>query len=160
MATLHVTFRVGNATYALAAADVLHLESYDTATHVPGAPAYVAGLVQVRGRLVPVVDLRVRFGLPAIQAASGTAPGAMSEAMSEAMLNRRVVVVQLGTRVAGLLVDSAREVLKIEEAAFEKPPEIIAQQTAGFVKAVATIAKRMYLLVDVPRIIGEELNHG
>jgi purine-binding chemotaxis protein CheW len=170
-ATLHVTFRVGNATYVLAAADVLHLESYDTATHVPGAPAYVAGLVQVRGRLVPVVDLRVRFGLPAIQAApamtNATATGAaaapqvaMSDAMSEAMLNRRVVVVQLGTRVAGLLVDSAREVLKIEDAAFEKPPEIIAQQTAGFVKAVATIAKRMYLLVDVPRIIGQELTHG
>jgi len=163
-ATLHVTFRVGNATYALAAADVLHLESYDTATHVPGAPAYVAGLVQVRGRLVPVVDLRVRFGLPAIHAApppaTGAAPPVTSDAMSEVMLNRRVVVVQLGTRVAGLLVDSAREVLKIEDAAFEKPPEIIAQQTAGFVKAVATIAKRMYLLVDLPRIIGEELNHG
>jgi purine-binding chemotaxis protein CheW len=158
-ATLHVTFRVGNATYALAAADVLHLESYDTATHVPGAPAYVAGLVQVRGRLVPVVDLRVRFGLPAIQAAPGTTT-ATADAMAEAMLNRRVVVVQLGTRVAGLLVDSAREVLKIEDAAFEEPPEIIAQQTAGFVKAVATIAKRMYLLVDVPRIIGEELSHG
>ena len=164
-ATLHVTFRVGNATYALAAADVLHLESYDTATHVPGAPAYVAGLVQVRGRLVPVIDLRVRFGLPAIQTAPGTTTAtangaAAADAMSEAMLNRRVVVVQLGTRVAGLLVDSAREVLKIEDAAFEKPPEIIAQQTAGFVKAVATIAKRMYLLVDLPRIIGEELNHG
>ena len=164
-ATLHVTFRVGNATYALAAADVLHLESYDTATHVPGAPAYVAGLVQVRGRLVPVVDLRVRFGLPAIQAAPGTTTAttvgaAAADAMAEAMLNRRVVVVQLGTRVAGLLVDSAREVLKIEDAAFEEPPEIIAQQTAGFVKAVATIAKRMYLLVDVPRIIGEELSHG
>jgi len=144
MATLHVTFRVGNASYAVPAAQVLHLESYETATHVPGAPPYVAGLVQVRGRLVPVVDLRVRFGLPAI----------------EASIDRRVVVVQIGGRVAGLLVDSAREVLKIDDAAFEKPPEIIAQQASGFVKAVATIAQRMYLLVDVPRIIGEELSHG
>jgi purine-binding chemotaxis protein CheW len=141
MATLHVTFRVGNASYAVPAADVLHLESYDTATYVPGAPAYVAGLVQVRGRLVPVVDLRVRFGLPAI----------------EHTIDRRVVVVQIGTRVAGLIVDSAREVIKLDDAAFEKPPEIIEQQAAGFVKAVATIATRLYLLVDVPRIIGEEL---
>jgi len=141
MATLHVTFRVGNASYAVPAADVLHLESYDTATYVPGAPVYVAGLVQVRGRLVPVVDLRVRFGLPAV----------------EPTLDRRVVVVQVGTRVAGLIVDSAREVVKLDDAAFEKPPEIIEQQTAGFVKAVATIASRLYLLVDLPRIIGEEL---
>lgn len=144
MTALHLMFRVGTASYVVPASEVLHLESYETATHVPGAPDYVAGLVQVRGRLVPVVDLRVRFGLPAI----------------DATIDRRVVVVQLGTRVAGLLVDSAREVLKIDKAAFEKPPELIAQQTAGFVKAVATVAKNMYLLVDVPRVIGEELSHG
>lgn len=141
---LHVTFRVGNASYALPASDVLHLESYDEATHVPGAPAYVAGIVQVRGRLIPVVDLRVRFGLPPV----------------EPTIDRRVVVVQLGSRVAGLIVDSAREVVKIDHAAFEKPPEIIARETAGFVKAVAMIARRMYLLVDVPRVLGEELSHG
>jgi purine-binding chemotaxis protein CheW len=143
MATLHVTFLVGDASYAVPASDVLHLESYEAATHVPGAPRHVAGLVQVRGRLVPVVDLRVRFGLPPI----------------EHTIDRRVVVVQSGTRIAGLLVDSAREVLKIDEATFERPPEIIEQQAAGFVKAVATVGKRMYLLVDVPRIIGEELSH-
>jgi len=63
MTTLHVAFRVGTAEYVVPAATVLHLESFETATHVPGAPAYVAGLVQVRGRVVPVVDLRRRFGL-------------------------------------------------------------------------------------------------
>ncbi|HEX4423036.1 MAG TPA: chemotaxis protein CheW [Kofleriaceae bacterium] len=139
--TLHVTFRVGNARYVVPAAEVLHLESYETATHVPGAPAYVAGLVQVRGRLVPVVDLRIRFGLPAI----------------EHTIDRRVVVVQAGTRVAGLLVDSAREVLQIDDAAFEHPPELVERQTAGFVKAVATVAKRLFLLIDIPRVLGEEL---
>ena len=153
-ATLHVTFRVGDATYAVPAADVLHLDSYEAATHVPGAPSYVAGLVQVRGRLVPVIDLRIRFGLPRADAS------ASAEAAAQAVIDRRVVVLQLGTRVAGLLVDSAREVLKFEATAFEKPPEIVVQQTAGFVKAVATIAKRMYLLVDLPRILGEELSHG
>ncbi|HEY6040304.1 MAG TPA: chemotaxis protein CheW [Kofleriaceae bacterium] len=142
--SLHVTFRVGSANYALPASQVLHLESYETATHVPGAPAYVAGLVQVRGRLVPVVDLRARFGLPAIEHA----------------LDRRVVVVQVGTRVAGLLVDSAREVVQIDEAAYQKPPEIIEEQASGFVNGVATAAQRLFLLVDVPRIIGEELSHG
>ena len=141
--SLHVTFRVGSASYALPASQVLHLESYETATHVPGAPAYVAGLVQVRGRLVPVVDLRARFGLPPV----------------EHSLDRRVVVVQSGTRIAGLLVDSAREVVQIDEAAYERPPEIIERQASGFVNGVATAAQRLFLLVDVPRIIGEELSH-
>jgi purine-binding chemotaxis protein CheW len=144
MSTLHVTFRVGGADYAIAAAEVLHLESFEAATHVPGAPPYVAGLVQTRGRLVPVVDLRARFGLPPI----------------EHSIDRRVVVVQVGSRLAGLLVDSAREVLQLDEAAFEKPPEIIDHQAAGFVKAVAAHPKRMFLLIDVPRIIGEEAAHG
>lgn len=141
---LHVTFRVGTASYAVPAAQVLHLESFENATLVPGAPAYVAGLVQVRGRVVPVVDLRVRFGLPPV----------------ERTLDHRVLVVQVGTRVAGLLVDSAREVLRIDEASFEKPPEMIERQSAGFVTAVATVTKRLFLLVDVPRLIGEELAHG
>lgn len=142
--SLHVTFRVGKADYVVPADQVLHLESYEAATHVPGAPAYVAGIVQVRGRIVAVVDLRDRFGLAAI----------------EHSIDRRVVVVQVGTRIVGLLVDSAREVLQIDAAAFEKPPEVIDQQSAGFVKGVATIAKRLFLLVDVPRVIGEELSHG
>lgn len=142
--TLHVTFRVGTATYALPAEQVLHLESFESATHVPGTPPYVAGLVQSRGKLVPVVDLRARFGLPAIDHA----------------LDRRVVIVQVGARVAGLLVDSAREVVQIDPAAYEKPPEIIEAQASGFVKGVATAAQRLFLLVDVPRIIGEELSHG
>lgn len=144
MTALHVTFRVGTTYYALPATQVLHLESFDTATHVPGAPAYVAGLVQVRGRVVPVVDLRARFGLPPM----------------ERTIDHRVVVVQVGARIAGLLVDCAREVVQLDEATFEKPPEIIAHQSAGFVTAVATATQRLFLLIDVPRIIGEELTHA
>ena len=142
--SLHVAFRVGSADYALPASYVLHLESFEKATHVPGAPAYVAGLVHVRGRVVPVVDLRARFGLPTVERA----------------IEHRIVVVQVGARVAGLLVDSAREVLNIDDGAFEKPPDLLEDQATGFVTGIATVAKRMFLRVDVPRIIGEELGHG
>ena len=144
MTTLHVTFRVGTASYALPAAQVLHLESFEVATHVPGAPPYVAGLVQVRGRIVPVVDLRTRFGLPPI----------------ERTIDHRVVVVQVGARIAGLLVDSAREVLQLDETSFERPPGMIDHHGAGFVLAVATVARRLFLLIDVPRVIGAESAHG
>jgi purine-binding chemotaxis protein CheW len=144
MTALHVTFRVGTASYAVPAAQVLHLESFDTATQIPGAPVYVAGVVQIRGRVIPVVDLRTRFGLPAI----------------ERTIDHRVVVVQIGARIAGLLVDSAREVLQLDETTFEKPPDLIERGGAGFVTAVATVARRMFLLIDVPRIIGEESAHG
>lgn len=139
--SLYVTFRVGTADYVVPATQVLHLESFEAATHVPGAPSYVAGLVQVRGRVVPVVDLRKRFGLPP----------------TEHALAHRVVVVQLGARVAGLLVDSAREVIQLDEASFQAAPELIKQQANGFVAGVVTVRDRMFLIVDVPRLIGQEL---
>src|SRR5690606_27411992 len=140
MSSLHVAFRVGHADYVVDANDVLHLESFSEATHIPGAPAFVAGLVQVRGKLVPVVVLRTRFGL---------APG-------ERTLDNRVIVVKVGARVAGLLVDSAREVLRLDDTAFEPPPELVATQARGLVKAVVAQAQRLLLVVDVPRLLGEE----
>ena len=141
MTSLHVTFRVGTAEYAIPASQVLHLESFETATHVPGAPPYVAGLVQVRGRVVPVVDLRKRFGLPP----------------TDRELAHRVVVVQLGARVAGLLVDSAREVMQLDETSFREAPELIKEQANGFVTGIATVRERMFLIVDVQRVIGQEI---
>lgn len=145
MTTLHVSFKVGNAEYVVSASQVLHLESFTQATHIPGAPAFVAGLVQVRGKLVPVVDMRTRFGLAPV----------------ERTLDNRVIVVTVGSRVAGLLVDSARDMLRLDESAFQPPPDLVEAQVAGFVKAITTIApSRMLLVVDVPRVIGEEVAHA
>ncbi|MFP2913079.1 chemotaxis protein CheW [Pyxidicoccus sp. 3LFB2] len=144
MSVLHVVFKVDGAEYALPAADVLQMESFTGATPVPGAPAHVAGLVQVRGRVIPVVDARVRFGLP---------PGQRS-------LDTRVVVGQLGNRVVGLLVDSAREVLKLDPAQVKPPPPLVVEGARGFVKAVAQVGPRLVMLIDFPRVIGEETPDG
>jgi purine-binding chemotaxis protein CheW len=144
MTTLHVVFKVAGAEYAIPASEVLQMESFTGATPVPGAPAHVAGLVQVRGRVVPVVDARIRFGMP---------PG-------ERTLDSRVVVGQLGARTVGLLVDSAREVLKLTPEQLQPPPPLVAEQARGFVKAVAQLGQRLLMLIDFPRVIGEEKVHG
>jgi purine-binding chemotaxis protein CheW len=144
VSALHVLFKVAGSEYVLPAADVLQMESFTGATRVPGTPPYVAGLVQVRGRVVPVVDLRARFGLPA----------------AEPVLDTRVVVVQQGERVVGLLVDIAREVVSIPPETFRPPPEIVTEQAAGFVKAVAHVGGRLVMLIDCDRVIGEGKLHG
>ena len=144
MSALHVLFKVAGAEYVVPASDVVQMESFTTATRVPGTPAYVAGLVQIRGRVVPVVDLRARFGLPP----------------AEPVLDTRVVVVKQGERVVGLLVDSAREVLAIAPEAFRPPPEVVSEQAAGFVKAIAQVGGRLLMLIDCERVIGEERLHG
>ena len=141
---LHVVFKVAEAEYALPASAVLHMESFTGATKVPGTAPYVAGLVQIRGRVVPVLDVRARFGLPA---ATHT-------------LDSRVVVAQQQERTVGLLVDSAREVLRIESDKFKAPPEVVSQNTQGFVKAVAQTGQRLVMLLDFAKVIGEAGANG
>jgi purine-binding chemotaxis protein CheW len=144
MSTLHVLFKVAEADYALLASEVLHMESFQGATRVPGTQPHVAGLVQIRSRVIPVVDLRVRFGLPA----------------SEPTLDSRVMVVSCGERVVGMLADSAREVLHIDPQAFRPPPEIVTEQAAGYVLSVAQVGERLIMLMDSRKVIGEEVLHG
>jgi purine-binding chemotaxis protein CheW len=141
---LHVLFRVGDAEYVLPASEVLQMESYSGATAVPGTAPYVAGLVQVRGRVVPVIDLRARFGLPAL------AP----------TLDTRVVIVQRDERTVGLVVDSAREVVQLAPGALKPPPDVLASSTRSFVKAIAQAGQRLVMLIDFARVIGEEQAHG
>ncbi|MGK3981923.1 chemotaxis protein CheW [Sorangium sp. So ce291] len=142
--SLHVVLKVADTEYVISAAEVLHMESFTGATRVPGTRPYVSGLIQIRGRVVPVIDLRARFGLPTI----------------EPTLDSRVIVVQSGGRTVGLLVDSAREVVNIAAEEFRPPPEVMAEESAGFVRSVAKLGKRLVMLVDVGRIIGEEQDHG
>ena len=140
MSVLHVVFKVGGSEYALPARDVLQMESFTGATLVPGARPWVSGVMQVRGRIVPVVDARARFGLPP----------------AERTLDSRVVVAMHGERAVALLVDAAREVIKLEESQLKPPPEMVAQEAQGLVKAVAQVGNRIVMLLDFAKVIGEE----
>lgn len=149
MSTLFVVFKVGDAEYVLPAADVLQMESFTKATPIPGAAAHVAGLVQIRGRVIPVIDLRARFGLPAVPRT----------------IDSRVIVVQAGERQVGLLADSAREVVRIGEDQFRPPPDVITDQSEGFVRSIAQAGSRLVLRVDFekligPKVVSEEQSHG
>jgi purine-binding chemotaxis protein CheW len=142
---LHVVFRVGDTEYAISAGEVSMMETWEGATRVPGAPPFVAGLVQVRGDVVPVIDLRARFGLPP----------------AEPSLDTRVLVVGDGARRVGLKVDQAREVLRIDEAQTSAPPDEIARGTQRFVRAIARARGRLLMVVDAARVAGaEEDEHG
>ena len=143
LAELYVLFRVGAGNYVLPASSVLEMESFTGATPLPGAPPHVAGLVQIRGKVIAVVDLRARFGLPA----------------GEAALENRVVVIDHGGRRVGLLVDSAREVATLAQDAFRPPPEVVVDQARGFVKAVAEVDKRLVMLLDPEHVLTQEDSH-
>jgi purine-binding chemotaxis protein CheW len=144
MTSLYVLFQVARSHYVLDAADVLLMESFTGATEVPGSPPHVVGIIQLRGRVVPVIDLRTRFGIE---------PQAPS-------LDSRVVVVKQQERAVALLADRAREVLRLDPTRFREAPEVGADSGQGFVKSVAHAGERLLMLLDVPKVIGEDVRHG
>ncbi len=139
-APLYVVCKVADTEYALESACVLQMEAFTGATAVPGTAAFITGVMPVRGRVVPVVDLRVRFGLAPIPYT----------------LDSRVIVGQLGDRAVALLVDSAREVLRIPGAELKPPPPMAAGAAGGFVKAIVHLGNRLIMLLDFGKVIGEE----
>ncbi|MDB5214024.1 MAG: putative chemotaxis protein CheW [Myxococcaceae bacterium] len=137
---LHVLFKVDDTLYALPADVVLQMESYTGSTVVPGAPSFVAGIIQLRGRVVPVVDLRARFGL----------------APKERTLETRVVVGEQHDRTVALVVDSAREVVRMTPSQLKPPPRLVDDGARGFVKFVAQLGDRTVMVLDFAKVIGEE----
>lgn len=137
---LYVLFVVDGTTFALPASIVMQMETFSGATAVPGAPAWVSGIVQLRGRVIPVVDLRARFGV----------------APAERTLDTRVVVGELHDRTVALVADSAREVTRIAPSQLKPPPRLVDLGARGFVSAVAQLGERTIMVLDFAKVIGEE----
>jgi purine-binding chemotaxis protein CheW len=143
--TLHVVFVVGAVEYALPIRSVLQMESFAGATPVPGAPPYVIGIVTLRGRVIPVIDLRRRFGLPEV------AP----------TLDTRIIVTQVDARVVAFSVDRAREVIPLDPAQLQPAPALVSERSVGFVNGMHAVGPRLLLLLDLPRILSEhDHDHG
>ena len=132
-----VGFRIGRETFGLPISLVHEIVRPPEITNVPHAPEYVEGVMNLRGRIVPVIDLRRRFGGAAIANSR----------------KNRVLVVDVESRAVGLIVDSASEVLKISEAQIEPPPNVFTDAATNYVTGVAKHQGRLIILVDLKRIL-------
>ena len=134
----YILFTVAGTTYALPSGEVRHLEMLEGVTRVPNAPTFVDGVVFSRGQVVPVVNLRARFGFE--RAAYD--------------LRARLIVVQAASRVIGLVVDSAREFVNIPPESIQPPHEALAGMSGRYVEGVASLGdKRLVLTLDLSRIL-------
>jgi purine-binding chemotaxis protein CheW len=132
-----VGFRIGRETFGLPISLVHEIVRPPEITNVPHAPEYVEGVMNLRGRIVPVIDLRRRFGETAI----------------ENNRKNRVLVADVDGRAVGLVVDSASEVLKISDAHIEPPPSVFAAEGTNYVTGVAKHQGRLIILVDLRKIL-------
>jgi chemotaxis signal transduction protein len=133
----YILFTVADTTYALPSHQVQHVEMIEQVTPVPNAPPFVEGVVFSRGQVVPVLNLRVRFGF------DRTARG----------LSARLLVVDAGGRLMGLLADGAREFVTIPDDAIQPPSAAIAGLSGSYIDGVATMGDRIVLVLNLNQVI-------
>jgi purine-binding chemotaxis protein CheW len=138
-----VTFYLSEEEYALDVRVVQEIIRLTETTHVPRAPEFIRGVINLRGRIIPVVDLKRKLALGEI---------------TESRL-ARIVVVKLRDRLIGLLVDGASQVLKIPASAIDAAPEEILDVNISFIRGVAKMDRRLIILLDLYKILAIELEH-
>lgn len=109
-------------------------------TRVPHAPEFVEGVINLRGRILPVIDLRTRFGFP-------------ERAQDD---DTRIVVVEIGNQTVGFMADSVREVLRVDVTAIEPAPELAVGIDAGYLRGVAKLDERLLILLDLESLLSDE----
>ena len=136
-AQTYILFGVAGTTYAIRSHEVLHIEMLEHVTPVPNAPSFVEGVVFSRGQVVPVINLRARFGFER---------GAVT-------LRSRLLVVQHEGRRVGLLADESREFIRISDTSIRPPQEAIGGLSGNYLGGVATLGNRILLVLDVKEVI-------
>jgi len=132
-----VGFRIGRETFGLPISLVREIVRVPDITSVPNAPEYIEGVINLRGRIIPVVDLRKRFG----------------EKITEPSKKNRIVVVELETRRIGLIVNSASEVLKIAPSEIEAPHDVFQEGELNYITGVGKLKGRLVILLDLNKIL-------
>ncbi len=132
-----VGFRIGRETFGLPISMVREIVRVPEITSVPNAPDYIEGVINLRGRIIPVVDLRKRFGKKSF----------------EPDKKNRIVVVELESRAIGLIVNSASEVLRIPPSEIEEPHNVFKEGELNYITGVGKLNGRLVILLDLSKIL-------
>jgi len=133
----YILFELAGTSYAVPSSSVQQVQMVEQITPVPNAITVVEGVVYTRGRVIPAINLRVRFGF-------GKVPFD---------LRSRLVVVNVAGRVVGLLVDTAREFVRIPASSIQPPPEGITGLSGKYLEGIASISGRLILILNLAAVI-------
>ncbi|BDQ02877.1 chemotaxis protein CheW [Ignavibacterium sp.] len=134
-----VSFIIGNEEYAV---DIFYVKEINRLSHitkVPNAPEFIEGVINLRGRIIPVIDLRIKMGLP----------------KKENDKDSRIIVIEDEDLLVGFLVDSVREVIRIPKNIIEEPPEIVTSSKTDFISSVGKLDDRLLILIDLKKILSK-----
>lgn len=132
-----ITFRSGDQEFGADIMAIREIRGWTETTPLPHAPDYVRGVINLRGVVLPVVDLKTRLGL----------------GITETNTKDVIVVVQAGERTAGLLVDAVSDILTVTCAEIQPTPELARDRGAAFVEGIAVLSERMVTILSMDRLI-------
>ena len=133
-----VSFHVGEEEFAIDILGVQEIIRMVELTPVPNAPYFVEGVINLRGKVIPIIDLRSRFSLPAADRTKDT----------------RIIVVEISNTVLGFIVDSVEEVLRLPESLIENPPSTGRGGSSEFHRGIGRVHGRLLILLDLGQIFG------
>ena len=138
-----ISFTVGAEEYGLELLRVKEVIRMRQITWLPKAPSCIKGIINLRGDVIPIVDLRDRFGLESIEQTAMT----------------RVIVVEVDGRLIGMVVDSASQVVRLPADQFDPPPPMVGDRAQAFITGVGKMDGKLILTIDAERILrADELN--
>jgi purine-binding chemotaxis protein CheW len=132
-----VGFRIGNETFGVRIGAVREIVRVPEITTVPNAPETIEGVINLRGKIIPVMDLRKRFGNAELQPDK----------------RNRILVVELDSKLLGLIVNAASEVLKIPPSEIESPGTVFAEGESSYVTGVGKLKGRLIILLDIAKLL-------
>jgi purine-binding chemotaxis protein CheW len=139
-ANQYLTFTLGAEEYGIEILKVQEIKGYSAITHIPNAPPHVKGVMNLRGTVIPVVDLRRKFSME----------------MAEFNKFSVIIVVMVGEKVAGLVVDAVSDVLDIDSASVRPAPDFGSGSDTRFIRGVASMSEKLVVLLDIDRLVTEE----
>lgn len=132
-----IIFELMNKEYAIEVDAVQSIERVISITRVPKTPSYVKGVINLRGVVTPIVDLRERFGLEPVEVDENT----------------RIIIVSLADYDVGLIVDSANDVLDIPIETIESQPEVVGTIESEFISGLAKYGKRLFVMLELSNVL-------
>jgi len=133
----YLTFRLGNEEYGIDILKVQEIRGYDAVTAIANAPAFIKGVINLRGIIVPIVDLRIKFGVGSAHYDQFTV----------------VIILNIGKRVVGVVVDSVSDVLTLTSQQVKAAPEFATTLNTEYITGLGTVDERMLILVDIERLM-------
>ena len=134
-----IAFRIGEQEFCVDIMAVREIRGWTPATPLPRAPGFMKGVINLRGAVLPIIDLSARFGLRT----------------SEPTARHVIMVAHVGGRLVGLLVDAVSDIIQLTDEAMQPTPDVASEQVKTFVKGIFALDGRMITLIELERIIPE-----